>query len=165
MAVSRVTREELVEQSVTDYLREQMFTVRQYPADRVELRDAFTEAEFFDGPLDKNYLAIGFNFDDGGTPAELGSDLIFRTYTIEVWVIATSAHEGRNLANAVRDSMESEGLVPLKDVAVAGAPIIDYLIVDPVRSQRQPVPNPKAWQEFLWIVSIPVVDEYHARLV
>jgi hypothetical protein len=163
MAVSRVTREELVEQSVSDYLREQIFTVRGYPASRVELRDAFVEAQF-DGPLDKNYLALGFNFDDGGTPAELGSDLIFRTYTIEVWVIGISSQEGRNLANAVRDSMEAEGRVPLKNVAVAGAPIIDYLIVDPVRAQRQPVPNPKPWQEFLYIVSVPVIDEYHSRL-
>jgi hypothetical protein len=164
MAVSRVTREELVEQSVTDFLRYQIFTVREYPADRVELREAFIEDEFA-GPLDKNYLAIGFNFDDGGHQLEMGSDLLERTYTIEVWVIGTSAHEGRNLANAVRDSMESEGLVPLKDVAVAGAPIIDYLQVDPVRTQRQPVPNPKAWQEYLWIVSITVVDSYYAREV
>jgi hypothetical protein len=93
MAVSRVTREELVEQSVTDFLRYQIFTVREYPADRVELREAFIEDEFA-GPLDKNYLQV-----------------------------------------------------------------------DPVRTQRQPVPNPKAWQEYLWIVSIPVVDSYYAREV
>jgi hypothetical protein len=75
-----------------------------------------------------------------------------------------SAAEGRNLANAVRDSMEAE-TVPLKDVSDPAAPVIDYLIVDPVRSQRQPVPEPKPWQEFLWIVAIPVIDEYYARLV
>jgi hypothetical protein len=164
MPASRITREELVEQSVTDWLREQMFTVRGYPAARVELKDAFVESDF-EGPLDKNYLAIGFNFDDGGRPLELGSDLLQRVYAIEVWVIATSAQEGRNLANAVRDSMESEGTVPLRDVTQPGRPIVDYLIVDPVRAQRQPVPQPKPWQEFLWIVTIPVLDEYHARLV
>lgn len=164
MTISRITREELVEQSVTDFLREQIFTVRQYPSSRVELRDAFDESQF-EGPLNKNYLAIGFNFDDGGVPGELGSDLVFRTYMIEVWVIGLSAQEGRNLANAVRDSMESEGRVPLKDISQTPAPIIDYLIVDPVRAQRQPVPQPKPWQEFLYIVTIPVVDEYHTRLV
>ena len=164
MAVSRITREEMIEQSVTDYLRAQMFTVRGYPASRVEIKDAFVESDF-EGPLDKNYLAIGFNFDDGGRPIELGSDLIERQYMIEVWVIALSAQEGRNLANAVRDSMESEGTVPLKDFTAAGAPEIDRLIVDPVKAQRQPVPEPKPWQEFLYIVHVPVVDEYHARLV
>jgi hypothetical protein len=163
-AVRRVTREELVEQSVTDYLREQIFTVRGYPPGRVALLDAFAESAF-PGPLDKNYLAIGFNFDDGGHQAELGSDLLRRQYMIEVWVIGTSAQEGRNLANAVRDSIESEGIVPLKDVTQADKPIIDWLIVDPVRTARQPVPQPKPWQEFLWIVHIPVIDEYHARAI
>lgn len=163
MAVRRITREEMVEQSVTDYLRDQMFNERGYPAARVEIKDAFVESDF-DGPLNKNYLAIGFNFDDGGRAIELGSDLVERQYVIEVWVIATSAQEGRNLANAVRDSMETDGTVPLKDYTAADAPIVDYMEVDPVRAQRQPVPEPKPWQEFLWIVSIPVLDQYNARL-
>lgn len=162
---TRVSREEMVEQSVSDYLRNQMFTVRQYPAARVELLDAFTENHFGVGPMDKNYLAIGFNFDDGGVQAELGSDLLRRRYTIEVWVMGLSAAEGRNLANAVRDSMEYDGLLPLKDITDPAAPVIDYLIVDPVIAQRQPIPEPKPWQEFLWIVSVPVLDEYHARMV
>lgn len=164
MAVSRITREEFVEQSVTDWLREQIFTVRQYPPERVELLDAFTE-DRFEGPLDKNYLAMGFNFDDGGTPAELGSDLLRRRYTIEVWVIGVNAAEGRNLANAVRDSMEFEGTVPLRDLTQPARPVIDYLLVDPVRAARQPVAEPKPWEEFLWIVTIPILDEYYARQV
>jgi hypothetical protein len=160
----RVTREEMVEQSVSDYLREQIFTVRGYPPARVGLMEAFSES-LLPSPLDKNYLAIGFNFDDGGEQAELGSDLLRRQYVIEVWVIGLTGPEGRNLANAVRDSMESEGIVPLKDITAAGAPVIDHLIVDPVRAQRQPIGEPKPWQEFLWIVTVPVIDEYHARLV
>jgi hypothetical protein len=113
--------------------------------------------------LPERARAIGFNFDDGGECAELGSDLLRRQYTIEVWVMGLSGAEGRNLANAVRDSMEFDAVVPLKDITAAGQPVIDYLMVDPVSVQRQPVPEPKPWQEFLWIVSIPVIDEYHAR--
>jgi hypothetical protein len=161
---TRVTREEMVEQSVTDYLRDAIFNVREYPASRVELIEAFAESKL-PSPLAKNYLAIGFSFDDGGVQAELGSDLLRRRYTIEVWVIGLSAVEGRNLANAVRDSMEYDGTVPLKDLSDPAAPVIDYLLVDPVIAQRQPIPEPKPWQEFLWIVTVPVLDEYHARLV
>lgn len=161
MAVSRVTREDLVEQSVIVWLREQLFTVRQYPAAQVELVEAFDE-DRFEGPLTKNFVAIGFNFDDGGEPAELGSDLLRRTYTIEVWVIGRSYDEGRNLANAARDSLQSQGTIPLLDIRQAGAPVVDYLIVDPARAQRQPVPEPKPWQQFLFIVQAPVVDEYHS---
>jgi hypothetical protein len=161
---TRVTREEMVEQSVTDYLRNAIFTVRQYPTARVALIEAFSEDKL-PSPLDKNYLSIGFNFDEGGVRAELGSDLLRRLYMIEVWVMGLTAAEGRNLANAVRDSMESEGLVPLKDITAPGQPVIDQLIVDPVRVHRQPVPEPKPWQEFLWIVTIPVIDEYYAGQV
>jgi hypothetical protein len=161
---TRVTREDMVEQSVSDYLREQIFTVRGYPPDRVGMLEAFSES-LLPTPLDKNYLAIGFNFDDGGTPAELGSDLLRRQYVIEVWVMGLSAAEGRNLANAVRDSMETESTVPLKDITAPGAPIIDYLMVDPVRAQREPIGEPQPWQEFLWIVTIPVLDEYHSSRI
>lgn len=161
---TRVTREEMVEQSVADYLRDAIFNVREYPSSRVVLLDAFSESRL-PSPLDRNYLALGFNFDDGGEQAELGSDLLRRQYVIEVWVMGLSAAEGRNLANAVRDSMELTGLVPLKDITADGAPIIDYLMVDPCRAQRQPVPEPKPWQEFLWIVTIPVLDEYHSSAV
>lgn len=164
MAVSRVTREDLVEQSISDFLREQMFTVRQYPAARVELLDAFVESRI-PSPLTKNFLALGFNFDDGGEQAELGSDLIRRQYVIEVWVIGLSAAEGRNLANATRDSLETDGLLPLRDVTQPAKPIIDWLQIDPITVARQPVPNPKPWQEFLWTVTIRVWDEYNARLV
>lgn len=160
MAVARITREDLIEQSVTDYIRHAIFTERGYPANRVELVEAFDE-ERFEGPLDKNYLAVGFNFDDGGRPLELGSDLVERVYTIELWVIGMDGTSGRNLANAVRDSAEEDGLIPLLDIRQQGKPVIDQLVVDPVRAMRQPVPQPRPWQRFLWIVHIPVVDQYY----
>jgi hypothetical protein len=50
----------------------------------------------------------------------MGSALIARTYTIEVWVIGKSYQEGLNLANAVRDAMEADGRVPLKAVTAPG---------------------------------------------
>jgi hypothetical protein len=141
-----------------------MFTVRGYPADRVELVDAFVESDF-EGPLDKNYLAIGFNFDDGGEPLELGSDLL-RAHLHDRGVGDRHQRPGGPQPRQRRARLDGvRGHHPAQGRHRAGAPIIDYLIVDPVRAQRQPVPEPKPWQEFLWIVSIPVVDEYHAREV
>lgn len=166
MAVSRITREDMVEQSVTDYLRVKLFDERGYPTDRVEIVDAFQPSHFeATVNLDRNYVALGFNFDNGGVPGEMGSDLIRRTYTIEVWVIAQTPQMGRNLANAIRDSLQSEATIPLRNISAAGAPEIDRLIVDPVRVERQPVPDPKPWQENIWIVYAPVVDEYYASAV
>lgn len=164
MAVSRITREDMVEQSVTDLLRGALFTERQYPADQVQLLDAFQPSKFEPlSTLDKNYVSIGFNFDDGGTQGELGSSLRRRMYTIEVWVVAVTPVAGRNLANAVRDSLEESGIVPLKDLTQPGAPVFDALIVERVRADRQPVPDPRPWQENVWVVAVELYDEYYAR--
>lgn len=160
MSVSRITREDAIEQSVTNYLRNALFVERTYPADQIEMVEAFDE-ERFQGPLSKNYLAVGFNFDDGGRPLELGSDLVERVYTIEIWCVGRDGTAGRNLANAVRDAAEEDGLIPLIDLRDPAQPVIDHLYVNPVTVSRQPVPDPKPWQRFLWIVHIPVVDQYY----
>jgi hypothetical protein len=128
-------------------------------AHRVKVADTVYDVEMW--PLDKNYVAIGFNFDDGGELIEMGSDLIQRTYTIEVWAVGTEPVAGRNLANTIRDIAEAEN-IPLRDYRQPGTPIIDYLQVDPVQVHRQPVQDPKPWQENLWIVHVPVVDCYYA---
>lgn len=167
MTVSRITREEMVEESVEIFLRQEILVTRAYPASRVEFTDAFLERRL-DAltTLDRNYIATGFNFDDGGTAAELGSDLVRRTYTIEVFVVGLDVASGRNLANAIRDSVENaSGLLPLRDIRQAGNPVIDYLLVDPVRLARQAIADPKPWQEALWVVHVPVVDEYYAGQV
>lgn len=159
MSTTRITREDLIEQSVIDFLKTQLYG-RGYPPTRVGFVDAFQEGTF-DGPLDKNYVAVGFNFDDGGVPVEMGSDLVERVYTIEVWCVGTEPAAGRNLANAIRDIAEAEQ-IPLKDYRQSGAPVVEYMQVDPVRVQRQPVQDPKPWQENLWIVHVPVLDTYYA---
>lgn len=159
---TRITREQRVQASLIAYLSDKLFTQLGYPTDQVELVEAFEHSQFRgDEPLDKNYIALGFNFDDGGRPIELGSTLISRIYTMEVWVIATSPTIGLNLANAVRDQAEADMVIPLLDIAVAGAPVIDQLIVGNCRAQRQPVQNPPPWQENLWIVHIPLTDEFY----
>jgi hypothetical protein len=163
MAVSRITREDMVEQSVTDFLRNALFVERQYPAAQVQLLEAFEPSRFEPmTTLDKNYVSIGFNFDDGGSQAELGSSFRRRIYTIEVWVVALTPVAGRNLANAVRDALDASGLVPLKDLTQSGTPVIDQLLVQRVRADRQPIADPRPWQENVWVVAVEILDEYYA---
>lgn len=160
-----IPREELVEQSVTDYLRNQLFNVRDYTADKVEILQAFERGRFDKmTALDKNYIAIGFSFDDGGRQAELGSDLRRRTYTIEFTTFGMSALWGRNLGNIIASALEFDGTIPLKDVGGTGE-VIDVLLVDNVRAQRVPVGNPRPWNEHLWATRLVVVDEYFASQV
>lgn len=163
MPVSRITREDMVEQSVTDYIRAELFTERDYPTDRIEVIESFRPGQFEAlTELDKSYVALGFNYDTGGEPAEMGSTLRRRRYSVEVWVIAVSPEAGRNLAYAIRDALEHDGIVPLLDLTVDGRPPFDALIVDPVRVERQPVPDPKPWQENVWLVTVPLIDEFYA---
>lgn len=159
-----ITRETLITQSVQDYVREQLFDIRNYPEEQVELLDAFPY-DRFDGPLDKNYVALGFNFDDQGSQAELGSDLKVRNYTLEFFVFALSATWGSNLANAVKFAADHDGLIPLRDYSDLAKPIVDYLVVDSVRTERQPIPDPKPHERFVWTTLVRVEDTYHAALV
>lgn len=164
MSATRVTREQLVEQSVQDFLRDQLLNGRHYPASQIEFMDAFVEDQV-QGELTKSYIALGFNFDDGGTQAEIGSDLLTRVHMIEVWVIGQDPLRGRNLASAVQEIMDEQdpNRLPLVNVEDPARPVIDYLLIDQVQNARQPVSNPKPWARALWIVTMQLRDEYHAR--
>lgn len=160
-----VTREQYVTQSVEDYLREQLFNVRGYPQDQVAIKDSFT-GEPIETPLSKNWVAAGFNFDDGGRQAELGSTLVKRVYTIEMFVFGTSATWGENLANAIANSLETDLAIPIVNIAIEGRPPKgEFLEVLSVAAQREAIPDPPEWQRFTWTVRLRVEDYYDARLM
>lgn len=159
-----ITREDLIEQSVTDYARQAIFTTRGYPASEVEMIESFPYD--YTGHLDKNKIAVGFNFDDLGEPAELGSTLLRRLYTIEFFVLGLNATYGRNLAHALKFALQTDLYIPLKDIAVPVAPpVVDQLEVIGVRAARQVIQNPQPWQEFIWLTTLHVQDTYFAALV
>lgn len=161
-----VVRETLVMQSVEDYLDDVLFTQKGYPRDRVTFLDSFPYNRWRDGEvLSTNYVAVGFNFDDGGNALELGSALIRRKYTIEFFVFGVNSLWGSNLANAVRDAAVVDDRIPLKAVDQPGKPIIDYLLVDSSSAERQIIPDPQPFQEFVWTAHLVISDEYDARLV
>jgi hypothetical protein len=157
--MSRVAREQSVGQSVQDFIR-QALTERGFPMAEIEMKDAFANRDFGDDPVTKEYVALGFTFDDGGVQIELGSNLRRYNHQVEVFVIATSATKGEAIGYGIRDALESAERIPLKDVSQAGRPIIDVLMVEPVRVERAPVPDPAPWEEFVWVLRIPIIDEY-----
>lgn len=157
--MSRIVRETSVQQSVQDFIRDAL-TARGLPMPQIELKDSFEQREF-DGTLDKEYVALGYHFDEGGAPAEIGSNLRQYQHTIEVFVLGTTAARASNLAYAIRDSMEGAERIPLKDAAQAGRPVIDQLLVDPVSVERQPIPDPEPWETYVWLIRAPIIDEYN----
>jgi hypothetical protein len=117
-----------------------------------------------DRGLAKNYIALGFDFDAGSQLAELGSDLLTRTYTIEFFVFGLTRTWAKNLANHIKFAIERDTTIPLMDISQTPPVEIDRLCVQTVRTARQPIPDPEPWQEFVWTTHAEVEDFYHAAL-
>lgn len=166
--MSRITREQKIEQSAQDYARLKLITERGYPDDRIEFADRFDPERLNREGLTKNVIAAGFNFDDGGRSTEMGSNMVSRLYTIEFYVVGVTYVWGSNLSGALQEALDEEGRIPIFDLDDPAKPIMDYLLVDDVagvQRSREPVANPTAWQENLWSVRLRAVDEYYRALV
>lgn len=154
-----LTREDFVTQSVDIYLRT-LLAEKGYSDDAVEILDSFPHTKFQDEELTKSYIAEGFSFDNGGKPAEMGSNLKDRLYTIEFFVIGQTSTWAKNLSQAVKFSLENDTTIPLVDITQPGKPVIDALVLASVSAEHQPVSEPKPWQENIWTVHARVEDIY-----
>lgn len=160
-----ITREDMIEQSIQDYVKDKL-TGMGYDATVVQVRDAFPGLDERATQMEVSQLAIGFNFDNGGRPIEMGSDLTMFIHTVELWVFGMDPDTGRNIANTVRRILYSdERLVPLKDVSQDGDPVIDQLIVDTAAVQRQIARDPRPWDMYVWTVTAKVEDTYYPSLL
>lgn len=163
-----LTREDFVTESVQQFLRDKLFNAHSYPESQIELLESFDPADFQSKPtpLDVNYIASGYDFDNGGEQAELGSTLKRRIYTIEFFVIGKTDTWAKNLAQAIKFSLEEEGdLIPLLDVeqSPGSRSQIDTLVVLASSADRQPIPDPAPWQRHVWTTTLKVEDTYNER--
>lgn len=159
-----LTREDYIVQGVESYAKARL-TERGYnTGDQFEFLESYTGKEIAT-PMSKSYIAAGYNFDDGGRGAELGSALIERVYTIEFFVFGQTATWGRNLAQSIKFSLERDGVIPLIDVSDKTLPEeAEYLTVDSVSAERQIVKDPAEWERYVWTVHLKVTDIYDAQL-
>lgn len=156
-----VTREDKIEQSVQDYIRGELRRLG-YDETLVEIREAFPTLDERAAELEITTVAITIIFDDGGTPMEVGSDLTLRVYTVDAWTFGTDETIGRNVANVIKQILESNyGLIPLKDISQDPAPVIDQLTTDTVSVTRQQNDDPQSWDEWVWSTVAKVEDSYY----
>lgn len=157
-----ISREQIVVQSVESYVRD-LLDSKGYTAAKVELIDSF------DGirgrKLDKTYVAAGFNFDTGGEGAEMGSDLTRRQYTIEFFIFGQTLTWARNVSSVLKFGLQAEGTDTLPLLNLETGAVVDYLEVDGATTERQPIPEPEPWQEFVYTCHLKVTDTYYASLV
>lgn len=157
-----IPREALISQSVYDYMKAEL-AANGYPATKVKLREAFPSPEERSAPLDITTVAVGFTFDDGGVAVELGSSLTRYIHTIEFWTFGLTPTWARNVAYAMRHFLRADFMVPLKDYAVAGAPVIDQLLLEDeraVRVQQQVATEPRTWDQFVWSTTARFEDYF-----
>jgi hypothetical protein len=155
-----VTREQKVEQSVQDFATD-VLRSKGWSPDRLEVLDEFPY-EQFEGSLTKSYVAFGFNFDDEGAAAEMGSDLKKRVYTLEFFVFGRSSLEAKSIANQIKFALDADQIVPLKDIGAIGAPVIDSLVVVGCKAEKMVVPDPAPYQESVWLTTCRVEDVYYS---
>lgn len=156
-----VTREDKIEQSIQDYIRDELTTLG-YDATLVRVKEAFPTLDERAEPLEITTVAISILFDDGGTFVEVGSDLTLRVYNVDAWTFGTDETIGGNVANVIKHILESNyGLIPLKDISQDPAPVIDQLIVEQASVTRQQADDPQPWDEFVWSTVAKVEDTYY----
>jgi hypothetical protein len=138
-----VTREDMVEQSVTDLVRAGIEASDL--SSKVHLRNAFPTEQERAQPLEITHLTE-------------------RVYTITFWTFGTTATMGRTTANFVRQIVEQAGLIPLKDIRIIGQPVIDQLTLPERQAAtvtRQIAGNPRPWDLFVWTTVLKVIDQYY----
>jgi hypothetical protein len=155
-----VTREQKVEQSVQDYATLKLRAAG-WSEKKLEMLDEFPY-EKFEGKLDHSYVAFGFNFDDEGAAAEMGSDLKKRIYTLEFFVFGRSPLEAKAIANQIKFALDADEIVPLKDIGEIDAPVIDALVVVGCKAEKMVVPDPAPYQESVWLTTCRVEDVYYS---
>lgn len=158
-----ILREDMVEQSVQDFVRLKLADFN-YDGDNINIRDAFPTPEERSQPLTQTQLAVGFNFDDGGRPAELGSNLTRFVHTIQFWVFALRPRMGKNLANSIKQIVWAEGMLPLKDISQDAQPVIDSLTILRAQVAHQISQSPRPWDQNVWTVAVQVEDTYYPGL-
>lgn len=156
-----ITREQLVTESVQRYARAAL-TEHGYLPTEVTMLESFPYG--YIGELETNLIATGFDFDNEGAQAELGSDLKVRLYTVSFFVFGKTATWAKNIAGAIKFALDAEPTIPLLDVGAAGAPEIDRLVLIGVSSEREIIQDPDPFQQFVWSATARVEDTYYARL-
>lgn len=158
MAVNRETK---VETSVQTYIQDWLEAHDGWTTDRVTFLEEFPDEGFFEGDLATNYVAFGFSFDDGGTPAELGSNLRRRIYTLEFFAFGVDELNAKALANDMKFAVDVDVRIPLLDVGEPGPPVIDAMLSKAASAQKVLIADPEPFQRHVWLTTARVEDEYY----
>lgn len=156
-----VNRQRKVEESVQIYAKAAL-EAKGWTSDRLEFMEKFPY-EDFEGDLSaKSYMAFGYNFDDEGTPAELGSDLLTRVYTLEFFVFGKDEDTAEAIANDAKFAIDRDSVIPVLDIGEPNPPEVGSLLVVGIKAAKVLVDDPEPYQEHIWLTTARVEDEYYS---
>jgi hypothetical protein len=159
-----ISREDVIDRSLMNFIRDQLTGLGYFEvppgADgpRVQILDSYPSDDRMTKPLDRNYIAVGYSQDDGGRPAEMGTQLTRRLHTFDFHTFGISRIWGRNLAQIIKAAIEVQETIPL---VVTQGDNQSYVTVEYAMSQEAPVQSPRPWQINLWLTRIRVEDYYN----
>lgn len=165
-----ISREDLIAQSVQTHVRSELFgATYNYDTTKVEIVDGYEDSLFNEqygsDALDKTYIAVAFQFDNGGRPLEVGSSLRQFLHTIDFLVFGKSPSWGRNVAYITKQILLTDSeTIPLLDynVSTDPRPEIDRLVIDSCITERQQIFDPRPWQLHSWRTRLRVLDEAYS---
>lgn len=137
------------------------------PTPNVVVREAFPTADERAQELTATTIAFGFNIDDGGVAAEMGTSRTKYVHTLVAWVFALEPRFGRKVAYGIRTIVKaSSGLygiadtIPLLDfnASPTAPPQIDVLPIIRAPVEHQGNSSVRPYDRFVWTVGIEVQD-------
>lgn len=160
-----ILREQLVKFSLIQLITERLPDfgyVLTGAGQNVEVRQSFPTPTERTEELKITTLAFGFDIDDGGVPAELGSTLTKYVHTLTAWVFATEPEFGEQVASSIKHIMRrADDAVPIYDYNQESNPQIDTDMIESVQTQHQANNSPRPWDQYVWTTAIKIQDYYY----
>ena len=166
----QLLREELVEMSVMraiatglpDYGYVVENGSNSVPGANILLREAFPTPEERAAELTITTLAFGFNIDDGGEPAELGSNLTRYVHTLLCWTFGLEMRYTRRVAHTIKNiARRNLDLISLNDFNQTPEVQIDAMSVMRTQVRHEVNNSPRPWDQYVFTTAIAVRDIYY----
>jgi hypothetical protein len=160
-----ILREDMVELSILRKIKQGLpafgYILAPEAGATLEVKEAFPTPEERTKELTITTLAFGFNIDDGGREAELGSTLTEYRHTLMAWIFGLEPRFARQVAQSIKHILrDSDDSVPLLNFEEEGEPQIDTLRIDKVQVQHQANSSQRPWDQYVWTSTAVVCDTY-----
>lgn len=129
------------------------------PGANILLREAFPTPEERGQELTITTLAFGFNIDDGGREAEMGTNLTRYDHTLTCWTFGLEPRFTRRVAHTIKNiARRNLDMIPLYDFNQSNDPQIAALQVERTQVRHEINNSPRPWDQYVYTTALVVRD-------